>query len=239
MASISTARVTLNAQPLAAAPVKGVDADPVMVVNLDEVNTVYLGSSAGQVVLPLAPQASVTLTPPVWASAPTPLTVGILPGGTSWTNPVGVQVALSALGLATADLQNSQLSVGIPPNVPGVQSADTINGTPADSPVAVYTMPSAGRIWGVNMSGSCSADSGYSAGSNRYYFRAQVEGGVVLSVIEQALNGPSQSQSDSIYVPFNGLEVAEGDTLQFIINGGNTTADVDIIGSVVFFYSIP
>lgn len=239
MASISIATVGMNSQPVAPGPVSGATADPVMVVNLDEVNTVYLGSSANQVVLPLGPVASVTLAPPVWASAPVPVTVGVIPGGIAWANPVGVQVALDALGLATADLQNTQMATGIPPNVPNVASANTINGTPTASPVTVFTMPSAGRLWGVNMSGSCSASSGYAGGNDRFYCLAQTSSGIVLATIEQALNEMGQSQSDSVYVPFNGLDIPTGTKLELIINGGTNIGGVEVIASVVFFYSIP
>ena len=239
MASISTALVGLNAQPVAPSPVGGATADPVMVVNLDEVNTVYLGSTASQVTLPLPPQASVTLIPPVWASAPARLTVGVIPGGTAWTNPVGVQIALDALGLATADLQTSQMTVGIPPNVPAITAMDALNKAPGDSPVTVYTFTAPGRVWGVELSLTAAASAAFSGGWNRIFAVAQIDNTTPLAAIELALNAADQIANDTVYVPFNGLAVAQGQPLVLNINGGTAVSLSTIIASVVFYHSIP
>jgi hypothetical protein len=86
MASITTTVVGKNSQVLAPAPVVGVDASVVTVINLDTANTVNLGSAATYLPLELGPLASLTLTAPVWAQAATdPLQVGIIPGGASYS----------------------------------------------------------------------------------------------------------------------------------------------------------
>ena len=218
----------------------------VLIVNNSEAETIWIGPQSAVTAsdIPIAPQASVTLDGTVRWYGSTVADAGVvevlvLPGGTDWQNPVGVEIALSSLGLATADLQTSQLNVGIPPNVPNIQAASTINGEVADSPFTVYTMPADGRLWGVNMSGSCSASPTYSAGAERFFWQAQADSDIVLAIIEQSLNGAGQAQSDSIYIPFNGLAVAEGIPLIFIINSGASIPEVAIIGSIVFFYSIP
>lgn len=119
MASITTAAVGLNAQPLAPGPVVGAEADMVTVINLDTENTVNLGSAANHLPFPLGPLASQTLTAPVWAAAAEPLVVGIVPGGGAYspgsltingpvtaeiTGPVEVEGSISITGTPTVEL---------------------------------------------------------------------------------------------------------------------------------------
>jgi hypothetical protein len=60
--------------------------------------------------IPIAPQASLVLDGTIRYYGSTVASVGavellVIPGGTDWQNPVGVQVALADLGLATYDGQ--------------------------------------------------------------------------------------------------------------------------------------
>lgn len=89
--------------------------DPYLVVNNDDTKAIYLSQQQGvngaDNTLPA--QASVALTGPWYAST---LTQGevvealVFPDATQWDNPVGVQIALNALGLATADNQTTQIT---------------------------------------------------------------------------------------------------------------------------------
>lgn len=217
---------------------------PVLFVNNSETDTVYIDFNPGVTSpVPVAPQASVTLdgTRTWYGTSGSSKVVECLtlPGGVQWDNPVGVSIALSALGLATADLQNSQMAVGIPPNVPSITSASTIQGMPPASPVTVVTPNAPFRIWGVNLTMSCASNSSYSGGNNRFFAWAQQDGTNVLAIIEQGLSDANQFQSDVIYVPFNGLECAANTPLELIINTGISVPNVEQIASCVFFYSIP
>lgn len=100
MASIATAAVGPNAQPLAPAPVAGAAADVVTVINLDTENTVMLGSSATHLPFPLGPLATQTLQAPVWAAAAAgPVQVGVIPGGGAYS-----PGALTITGPVTAEI---------------------------------------------------------------------------------------------------------------------------------------
>ena len=84
--ALTVARVGPNAQTLAPGPAVGADAGQVLIINLDLENTVNLGSSSTNLIFPLGPLASATLTAPVYAAAATtPLLVGIAPGGSSYS----------------------------------------------------------------------------------------------------------------------------------------------------------
>lgn len=103
------------------------DGSNVLLVNLDTVNTIYMGTensfgvSAGSPdSVPLAPQASMVADGSTdwYAAIPTgqKAQLASLPGGTQFDNPVGVQIALSALGLATAANQNTQNNTALATN---------------------------------------------------------------------------------------------------------------------------
>ena len=80
----------------------------VLIVNMDNTETLTLGFSpnitlGGPAVFQVPAQGSITLDVediPLYAYAPATIQVQTIPGGTQWDNPVGVQIALSALGLA-------------------------------------------------------------------------------------------------------------------------------------------
>lgn len=142
------------------------------------------------------------------------------------------------LGVATSALQQQQLTDGVPPGVPGVKSA-TATGVGPTSGDTVFTFTAAGRVWGVCLSGSVSANSSYAAGNSRVYYLAQIDGSTQLAVIEQSISAPEQNASDVIYVPFGGIPAAQGTPLELVVNGGTSITDAEILASAVFFYSIP
>jgi hypothetical protein len=263
-----------------------------LIVNSDEADTCYLAPQkpVHATDVPLPPQASVTLDGSLsWYGstlAETTLVVAlVLPGGTSWTNPVGVEIALQTLGLATAENQETTqstltsgialpvgaatettltgvnatlgspaqdatvasvatntgdaLTAGVPPGVPNINSASTVGGSPEDSPDTVFTFPEDGRLWGVVLSAAVASGSGYTTGAARFYAIAQIGDPVVVASLELNLAGASMSESDVVYVPFNGIPVAAGTPLILNINGGTAVEFVVFNISAVFFYSIP
>lgn len=173
--------------------------------------------------------------------------VDIIPNGTYWApSPAQVAQQISALGLAkdTSVLAtNTQLGTGVAPAVASITSAIATDIGPAVSPYVVFELTSAGRIWGACLSGVVESTSG---GSNaRVYILAQIDGGGVpgdgtpLAVLEMAAMNQLNIDSDSVYVPFNGVSVGKDTKLYLIINGGTGISGVTITGSVIFFYSIP
>lgn len=217
----------------------------VLIVNNDESDLVYAGPNrrVSRTDTPIEPQGSVVLDGSVRYYASTvgagEVEVLVIPGGLDWQNPVGVQVALATLGLATAELQGSQMSVGIPPNVPAVAAVDALNQAPADSPVTVYTFTAPGRVWGVNLSVTAAASSAYAGGFNRVFALAEIGTTTPLAAIELAINAASQISNDTVYVPFNGLQVVDGAKLMANINGGVSITLATVVASIVFYYSIP
>lgn len=97
------------------------DGSSVLLANLDTANTIYLGttnafgtSPGSSDSVPLSPQASMVAdgSEPWYAAIAAGQTaqLAVIPGGTQFNNPVGVQIALSKLGLATASNQGTQIA---------------------------------------------------------------------------------------------------------------------------------
>jgi len=178
------------------------------IFNNDEVNTLYIG--AQQDVLAGFESSCIPVPPlggqswpdvDIWAFAPTPVNMLIVPGATSWApSPVQVQIALEAAGLATSELQTVQNTsindpgygpstydrqvlqetnipsniqyYGTPPYIPGSKSVAMSLATAADSPYTLLTVPAGGiRIWSVQLSMSVATDGAYSGGLNDAYAR--------------------------------------------------------------------
>jgi hypothetical protein len=107
-----TVNLDSQAQPLFSPGLSG----SVLLVNNDTVKTIYVDQvpQVSPDSIPIPPQASMAVdTSQVWWGLNTSggiVQLLVMPGGTQWFNPVGVQVAVDALGLATADNQATQIS---------------------------------------------------------------------------------------------------------------------------------
>jgi hypothetical protein len=115
--------VTNQPVQLYAAPAYGQPGITFRVTNLDEVSTVWVDTDTTITAssTPLPPQASAVYdgSTDVWASTLSQnliVSVDFAPGSLYYDNPVGVQIALSALGLATASNQVAQ-ETAIPNNI--------------------------------------------------------------------------------------------------------------------------
>lgn len=183
-----------------------------------------------------------TITPP----GPS-VQVDVIPNGSYWApSPAQAAEQIAALGLAkdtSVQATNSQLGTGVAPAVASITSAMAIDVGPGASPFVVFQLTANGRIWGACLSGVTESTSG---GSNaRVYTLAQIDGGGVpgqgtpLAILEMGAMNQLNVDSDSVYVPFNGVSVVKGTKLYLIINGGSSISGVTITGSVIFFYSIP
>lgn len=126
----------------------------VLIINNDTVNTIWLGQSSTALTIPLPPQAGVTVdgTSAWWGATLSAAVVQclILPGGAQWSNPVGVQVAIDALGLATAGNQVTGIAavgtvnttLGVPAQTADIDGVVTTLGTPAQTDDVITTLPS-------------------------------------------------------------------------------------------------
>jgi hypothetical protein len=218
----------------------------VLVVNNEETHTIYVAPQPGVTAndTPIPPQASVTLDGSITWYGSTVASVGaaqvlVFPGGTDWQNPVGVSIALNALGLATADLQNSQLSVGIPPNVPNVASASAKLIAPGSSPVTFHTFAAAGRLWQVSLSAAVNINASFTGNASFY---AQVKtgtGGITLELVELAAGTAPGQDSTHGDLQLNGLPVAAGETLMLDVNNGAAVANTSMRASGLVLYSVP
>lgn len=152
-----------------------------LLVNLDTINTIYLanensfGVSAGSPdSVPLAPQASMVADGSIEWFAAIPAgqkaLLSSLPGGTQFDNPVGVQIALSALGLATAANQTTQNNTALATNnVLGTGIAIPIGAAKDSSVAATNTVLNSGIALPLN---AAKETGGNIAGVNNNTFAA-------------------------------------------------------------------
>lgn len=254
MASLTTARVGLNVQTLAPAAVAGAEADQVLIINLDLDNTVNLGSSSTNLIFPLGPGASTTLTAPVYASAATvPLLVGIAPGGSSYspgsltiTGPVTATISGPVDANVSGTVEVSAGNVTIVENAAattGVASASYIQAQPAASPVILVTMPAAGRIWAVSLACTVNTNASYAPGRQQAYAAVVVHlvpnPDVYLLVTDIGVSGPTQEANQALSIQLPGLYVQGGSFLELDINAGGAITNATIEASATVIYSIP
>lgn len=173
--------------------------------------------------------------------------IDVIPNGSYWApSPAQAAQQIAALGLAKDNsvlATNSQLGTGVAPAVSAITSALATNVGPGASPFVVYTFAGAGRVWGACLSAAVESTSGSS--NARVFVEAQIDGsgvvgqGTPLAVVELAAMNQLNIDSDTVYVPFNGVSVAKGTKLYLIVNGGTGISGATITASVIFFYSIP
>lgn len=192
--------------------------------------------------------------------------LAVIAGGTSWApSPADVALQIQALGLATnaavlavnstlgAPAQNSTVAglasggtiaqeaqgLGIPPAVPALQSAQrTRQGV---TQVSFKTFGSAGRIWRVRLASSVASDNTFTAATPPAQLIHDIEtgSGTTLAICEMSISGPNQTVPDGDSGTFNGLPVAQGDTLVLNVNNGVTVSGVVQRASALVLYSIP
>lgn len=239
--------------PLYLKPAYGKPGRPFLLANTDTANPVYysdnLTISGNSSVI--EPQATVGFdgTRDVYASTLNPsveVLVDHIPGGTQWSNPVGVQIALNALGLAkdtsvmaVAGNTASALTAGVPPGVPAVASASKLFGSAAGSPYAMHTFAAAGRVWGVSISCAIATAAAYAGGPVSVYAQILTSSGITLEEIELAVSGAGQIDSDHGDLALNGLPIVAGATIQLDVNGAAPITNAIIRASGLVLYSVP
>lgn len=196
--------------------------------NLDTENTIYYSDSitvdANSNQLPPLGSATFDGKHDVWMST-------LDPGTT-----VAIQTGIRGERTWTAGI--------VPPQVPNIASAAAIDIGTSSSPNQVFQFTGRGRLWGVNLAGDVISTSGVTA-ATRAFVLAQLDGngivgqGTPLAILEMGAFPAPGDDSESIYVPFNGLPVKNAQALYLIVNGGNPITGATLGGSAIFFYSIP
>lgn len=143
------------------------------------------------------------------------------------------------LGVATSALQDTQMSMGIPPNVPSIKSYSGTQLAAAGSPYTLHAFSGPSRIWQGSLSLASATDSSYAGGLQGIFAQVQLGSGTVLLVAELAVGAPSVATADHCDFEFNGLNVDSGDTLVVNVNGGTSLSDAFIRASVVVLASTP
>lgn len=213
------------------------------IVNLDEADTCYISQARTVHTsdVPLPAQASAQLTGPWYVSTCDPevlVTVAVLPGSAGgYTNPVGVQIALAALGLAK-DATLTGGSALAQPAVPGMLFASAVN-IGAQAAHAIVTPPSAYRLWSAWISYSVLAETSYTDAIAQFFASIQDPSGTNLTGIELAVYHAGQDQNDTIGVQFPGLSLPAGQAVVLNVNSGTVLTGTQQRASAGVMYSIP
>ena len=265
-----TANLDSQGQPLFVAgtgPWLLVNASTTAVAYIDTTPNVNAGSS-----IPVPPQASISVdgSQQWWGASLSDSIIEmlILPGGTEWQNPVGVQVALADLGLATEAEQVTQTgaingvnttlgtpaqhadvtttlpsalqAAGVPPYIPGLRSAALSQMSAAGSPYSLVTFSGNSRIWYASLSFAVSTDASYSAGADGPFAELYIQSiGQIILICQVAINAPDQAVNSDQSLSFGGIEVASGDSVFANINNGNAITDALIRAGAVLLYTTP
>lgn len=218
-----------------------------LLVNNDDASPVYISQSRPVNALDtqLPAQGSATLTGTWYVSTLSQSTVVqcfVLPGGLAWSNPVGVQVALSALGLAlnstVEDLPANIQAMGVPPTVPNATAAKFRNAG-ATSTTGFKTFGTDVFIWAAVLTYAITTDGTFASGVTSVSSYIETGSGISLAIVELAASSTDQVDSGVSSLTFNGIALSSGDELNYNINSGNTYTGMQQRASGIVVYSTP
>jgi hypothetical protein len=245
---VSLKAVTNQPVQLYAAPAyAGQDGIPIRITNLDSTSTIYVDTdipvNAGST--PLPPQASIVYdgSADVWAStavAGLVVLVDAAPRSTYYENPVGVQIALNALGLATAAGQTNQ-NTAIPNGI-------AATGVPLLNGIAL-------RTFQANVNVAAGANTSFTMPmsflSYQLVFYVSVQAGVIATPVNIQLQWTKSGlrvRTDSFWVfagdsthlhALTGQGPNESDSLTVFISAPNAAADAITFDLVVLDKTSP
>ena len=235
---------------LYAAPAYGQSGSPFRVTNLDEVNSVSLDSdltiTAQSTSLPQ--QATVTYqgNRDVWASslsATTTVLVDVDDDSLTWDNPIGVQIALNALGLAkdstVAGLPGLIQTMGAPPYILNLRSVGDVNYSAAGSPYTLVTFSGNSRVWYVGLSLAVATDASYAGGLVGTYAKVRTGSNFEIIACQANFGSPEESVASNNNLSLGGLPFSGGDTLVLDVNNAVNVTDAFIRASVTVLWSTP
>ncbi len=215
---------------------------------------------------PIPPLGSIAYTGGVKYAAATAGTAALLviAGGTSWApSPADVALQIQALGLATnaavlqvngtlgtpaqdgtvaglssgGTIAQESQALGVPPAVPALQSAQrTRQGA---TQVTFKTFGGAGRLWGVSLSYALQTDGTGPGAATQFFADIETGSGTTLAVVELGVSAANQAVNGQDGGSFNGLPIANGDTLVLNVNNGNAVTHCFQRASCLALFSIP
>lgn len=147
--------------------------------------------------------------------------------------------ATVAAGNAQLTAANAQLVAGVPPAVSNTQSGTQILKSGSGSPYTVFTMPAAGRLWVAAVSFSMVAGSGSAGASQQSYCQLVTAGGKTLALVECAVTGTAESDSNTAVVTYPGLALANGTVINLDVNNAVIVTGILQRGSGLVVVSIP
>lgn len=213
-------------------------AGPYLLVNTDVAQSVYIGPQRPVTVndVPLPPQASASFDgkrPWYVSTGSQQLTVAcaVLPGGMTWNNPVGVQLALDTLGLAKdatlAALPAALQAMGIPPLIPGAQPYGVVDAGPLGGPHPIVPAQAADMvIWYAHLSLAGSSNAAHT-GNDQMYARLLTASGKPLLSTQIAIGDAASADSDSAQLTIGGVLLTAGDTIVLDVNNTNIVANAE------------
>lgn len=225
-------------------------AGPYLLVNIDTAASVYIGPQKPVTAsdVPLPPQASAGFdgTKPWYVSSlhqGLAVACAVLPGGQSWDNPVGVQLALDTLGLAKdatlAALPAALQSLGIPPFVPNAQPFGAVDLGPSGSPHPIVPAQTADTfIYYGHLSLAISSNASHT-GNDTAYAMLRTGSGKPLIPTQVAAGDAASASADSGQLPFGGVLLVAGDTIEVDVNNAMEIPNAEPRAAAVVILGMP
>jgi len=153
--------------------------------------------------------------------------------------PVTVPAGLPGSRSGSGELAGALGYPGVPGAVPNLQGASLIQrGSPAS--YNMVTFPAAGRVWMVILSYVITSNATFSLSTVRTVAAVQlVINPLVLATIQLGVANPNREAWQALSIPYPGLPVTAGETVQLNLNNGVVIPQLDQQASVSVLYSIP
>jgi len=126
---------------------------------------------------------------------------------------------------------------GIPPIVPGLLTASALKTGPGITTLVSFAL--AGRVWGVQLSGTMASSNTYANQVNNVVYTVQTASGLTLAALELVVITQSQIIAGQAPPLVFGLNVAAGDSVQLNVNGGTFVTNATQRASAIVYYTIP
>jgi hypothetical protein len=140
-----------------------------------------------------------------------------------------------ALGLQKDTTGQTQLSVGVPPNVPNFATASQT--FKASGTYTLHTMAADGRIWLASISATFAASAGYGGATDNESVTMKMGSGPVLALTELVITDAGTFDSKQSDVNWNGIPIESGDTIQLVVSASPAMSVFRASGFVA--YSVP
>lgn len=147
--------------------------------------------------------------------------------------------AASGSRSGTGDIAAALGYPGVPPAVPNCQGADLFQqGVVGAALLLLFPVPS--RIWTLILTYVITTNGSFATNTARTIAYVQTtKSNLVLASVQLGVGGPSQHDSGTCSVSFNGLPVVAAETVYLNVNGGNVISNLFQQATVSMLYSTP